>query len=56
MRRKVKVWKIIDLSNGKGDVEESKLSRIARILKMSMRTFKKGKSNKQGQPMCKKRA
>ena len=46
----------IDLGQSKVYVEEPKLRISMRILKRSMRTLKKGKANKQGQPMFKKRS
>ncbi|TMX01870.1 hypothetical protein EJD97_023344 [Solanum chilense] len=55
VRRKVNIGRFIDFSKGKGNVEESKIRRSARILKRSMRALKKGNANKQSQPMFKKR-
>ena len=50
------IGRFIDFSKGKGNVEELKIRRSARILKRSMRALKKGNANKQSQPMFKERA
>ena len=55
MRRKVKIGRFIDPSQGKGKSKEPK-HRSERILKRTMRALKRGKVNKQGKPMFKKRA
>ena len=52
----MRIGRFSDLSLGKGNVEEPKLRRSERILKRTMRALKRGKVNKQGKPMFKKRA
>ena len=56
VRRKVKIWRFIYLSEDKGKVEDLKHRRGTRIFKRSMRFVKKGEVNNQGPQIFQKRA